>query len=196
MTSEEKLLNLIRTKEKTVQAKLSKAPASDKSSKVVGNKTDLLKNLNILIAVISFFILSYLLTKYFSMDKRELYQWSSGSEASKKDAPLPSVSKLETRSFSDYEGRIKQRDFFEFPWEKTNTMAANAPANPVSDLSKQFKLVGIVLDRDPKAIIEDLRTKETLFMSKGERIGDAVLQDIQEDKAIFLYNNEKIELSQ
>ena len=64
------------------------------------------------------------------------------------------------------------------------------------DLSKTLRLVGIVLDAQPKAIIERIAQKETVFLSKGETVEGAVLEDILEDKVILSYQDEKVELTQ
>ena len=55
--------------------------------------------------------------------------------------------------------------------------------------------MGIILDSDPKVIIEDIKSKESFIISKGEEIGGAILSEVYEDKAIFLSGNETVELA-
>jgi hypothetical protein len=66
----------------------------------------------------------------------------------------------------------------------------------LSIFKKNLKLVGVVLDGSPVVIIEDLKSKETLFMRKGDSVYGAVVDDIQEGKVIFSYQEQWVELTQ
>ena len=84
------------------------------------------------------------------------------------------------------------RDIFQAPWEKP---AAAAPAGSAAvELAKTLKVVGILLDAEPKAIIEDMVMKQTFFVSPGESIGNAVVSEIRQDKVILIFGQEKVEL--
>ena len=50
------------------------------------------------------------------------------------------------------------------------------------------------MDKEPRVIVEDLKEKQTVFMSKGDKLGEYILEEILADKLIFLYNGEKVEL--
>ena len=64
------------------------------------------------------------------------------------------------------------------------------------DLSTFMRLAGIIMQQDDsQVIIEDLRQGETFFVSKGQDILGARLVDVFEDKAVFIYNNERVELT-
>ena len=65
----------------------------------------------------------------------------------------------------------------------------------MQDWVKDLKLVGILLDGEPKAVIEDLKKNETLFLSPGQSLGNAVLQEIQEGKVVFVYQGQRVELA-
>ena len=51
-----------------------------------------------------------------------------------------------------------------------------------------------MLDQDPKAILEDIKSQQTFFVSEGEEVMGATLKQIQEDKLIFIYNGQRVEL--
>ena len=100
----------------------------------------------------------------------------------------------EAKPFEFYKQKINNRDIFLLPWE-TPLDTNVSKATSANELSKQLRVVGIVLDDNPKAIIEDQATKQTLFISKGEKINDAVLEEVKEGQVIFNYNGEKIILT-
>ena len=63
-----------------------------------------------------------------------------------------------------------------------------------TDLLKDINLVGIIADKNPQAIIEDKKTKKTSYVSKGQMVGDFLIDDIQEGKIILNYRSQKYEL--
>ena len=87
---------------------------------------------------------------------------------------------------------MAQRDIFQAPWENPQEKGA-APQQ--DDLQKKLKLVGIVLDEAPQAVVEDQETHETYFLFVGDEIGQARVEEIQEEKVILLLNEEKVELT-
>ncbi len=105
--------------------------------------------------------------------------------------------RLEEKSYDFYAQTIGKRDIFNLA-----PPAASVPAVQVSVEQKQqavefvrnLKLVGIVLDKTPLAIIENLQTQDTIFLNKGGKLGDAVLEDIQEDKIVMKYKGQRIEI--
>ena len=85
--------------------------------------------------------------------------------------------------FGAYADVFKKRDFFENPLaqqSKGNQAVNVVKQNPDVNLNTQYKLVGIILDGRPQAIVEDLIKKETLFLSVDDKLGDAVLKEIKD----------------
>jgi len=105
--------------------------------------------------------------------------------------------------FSEYAQVIGERELMGLPGRRSPLTSSGAQTNgdePVvpfsnGDLSQNLKLVGIILDDNPVAVVEDRNKKETVFLSLGQRIGDAILQEIREGKAIFLYRGNNVELT-
>lgn len=97
--------------------------------------------------------------------------------------------------FSYFEGTISRRNIFQAPWEK-NKEEVSTQIEEVPEIRRNIKLVGIVLDDNPTAIIEDIKKGTTMFMLIGDTIYEAVLEEIQEGKVIFLQNGDRIEITQ
>ena len=114
-----------------------------------------------------------------------------------KDKAAPVIDKVaafKAKPLSIYVNGINKRDLFmpaDVPPEPENTMLPVA----IPALEKKIKLIGIMVDKDSKAIVEDLQNKQTHFLSRGDSIGTVLLEEIREDKVIFMYNNKRFELS-
>lgn len=66
---------------------------------------------------------------------------------------------------------------------------ASAPALQASltELTKDYRLKGVVLTDDSEAIIEDARTQKTLFVKKGAFLGDLAVNEIGEGFIVLSY---------
>ena len=94
--------------------------------------------------------------------------------------------------FSFYEEKFKERDIFLSPWEKVSGAAAGAETQ--EPLFQSLKVIGIFLDQDPKAVVENLKNQQVYFLSPGEDLEGAKVKEIREDKVIFIYNNTIVEM--
>ena len=208
LTSEEKLLRLIRKKDKSSDGlpvaspedpQATSANLSDEAPRPE-NQMDVLAVSIRVLAVTAGVILIFALNKYALLWTKPpaapapsfpAQVAENTSSAGKGDGP--SVPDVAVRSFDPYKQMLEGRDVFQAPWEKPvqEVPASNVPAG---ELAKQLKLVGILLDKDPKAIVEDLATHQTFFVSPGERIGNAVVGEIRQDKVILIFGQEKVEL--
>ena len=215
MTSEEKLLNIIRKKKhlpKDGQADVKKDKESVKAeseSAQNGNdfNPDILKWINRALCAVSFLIFFYVLTQYTQGMGKEglpgrqagvlLASLEKGKSEEKKveKSDVLKISFSEKKPFSVYQEKFQQRDIFQAPWDKPKEDAAQE-ASSSTDLSKQLKLIGVLLDKDSRAIIENVQTKETVFLSVGQDIEGATLEEIKEGKAIFRINDQRVELTQ
>jgi hypothetical protein len=124
-------------------------------------------------------------------------------EAAKVEDEKESASALETapplKPFSEYAQAFNERDLFLSALQRAQTQAIAAPpeaavAPPGFDLSQNFRLVGIIVDNDPRAVVEDVRNQRTLFLSYGDNIEGAILKEIRDGKVIFTLNDRQIEL--
>ncbi len=69
-----------------------------------------------------------------------------------------------------------------------------APLDPEA-LTRDLKLVGVVLDETSEAIIEDNKTRETHFLKEGEMINGVRVEKILEGRVILRTGGETIELT-
>ena len=48
------------------------------------------------------------------------------------------------------------------------------------ELTKDYRLKGVVITDDPETIVEDAKTQKTLFIKKGGQLGDLTVKEIKE----------------
>ncbi len=197
LTSEEKLLRLIRKKEKSSEVLPENHPGgrADLAEETQGpeKQMDVLALSIRILAVMACIILVFVLNKYARTPPPVTQAVENIPVAKEKKESDLSIAAVEVRPFDSYQAVMEGRDIFQAPWEKPveETPASKTSA---SELTKQLKLVGILLDKDPKAIVEDLSTQQTFFVSPGEQIGNAVVEEIRQDKVILIFGQEKVEL--
>lgn len=209
LTSEEKLLRLIRKKDKAAAApplsfqenQTTISPDPPEEAQRSGKPMDVLALSIRVLAVTACIILIFLLNKYTPLKPpagealsppTQAAKNISSSTKEKEEGELPAAV-IEVRPFDFYKPAMEGRDIFQAPWEKP-AQEVSAPNASAAELTKQLKLVGILLDKDPKAIVEDLGTHQTFFVSPGEQIGNAVVGEIRPDKVILIFGQEKVEL--
>ena len=196
MTSEEKLLQLIRKQDESAkkQAQKGKKDAKKKSTAQGGG---FFKTANKMLMMGSVGILLFMGYAYLKTDTAV----DDGSMPDKRSLPGKtdvSTEAVEARPFSEYRDRYRQRDLFEYPWTKSEPSQGQEVSTEVVQamaLQSRLHIVGIVLDENSKAIIEDSQIGQTFFVSVGEEIAGAVVEDINEEKVTLKYNNERVELT-
>ena len=147
----------------------------------------------VLIIVIAV-LLGYVAIKFFS-PQQTISEPVSAQAVIEQEISVTDITAMKVRSFEVYEQSINERNLFE-PLRSGNLKAdPRVMQKALPALHKRIKLIGILIDSDSKAIVEDLKEKQTHFLSKGESLGSAVLEDIQEDKVLFKYANEIIEMT-
>ena len=103
------------------------------------------------------------------------------------------------KSFGDYETDLSQRDLFDryqaqavVPEGSTEVSVTPQSVNDLANL----QLIGVWVDKAPQAVLQDTQTKETFFLIKGDAFKNAVVDDVQEGKVTFDYQNQKIDILQ
>ncbi|MBF0533054.1 MAG: hypothetical protein HQL23_08180 [Candidatus Omnitrophica bacterium] len=87
------------------------------------------------------------------------------------------------------------RDIFVAAWEQPAAAASPSPdAAAVFDIAKKYKLIGIILDKTPIAMIQDLQVNKTMTISKGATVADMTLEEINENFIVFRRQDQRIEL--
>ena len=202
LTSEEKLLAIIRKKKAPsipVVKKEEAAPGpkkeDDTSTRGLKLSAGLLKTWNFLAIVIIgglgiYLLAQVVLTKNIS-DQAGLQEAFAVGKNSDQPLAEEKILDVSDNPLSLYLSAVQSRDIFLAPWERP--MAQDATAAVAINLNEEFKILGIVLDRDPKVIVED-KNGQTSFLSKGDLMSGAELLEIREDRAVFLYNGQKVEI--
>lgn len=208
MTSEEKLLQLIRKKKKGAgilvkddgrSGAVSLDVPENSSNPLAEKKQGIgwLKSGNRLMVAVTFGALAYGAWLYITIEQRSLPLPVDGRNKDSSVEMPATDPKKSSKDFDSYAQIFEERDVFQAPWENPEgEVVASAVASIQSDLIKQLTLVGIVLDKNPQAIIEDKKTRQTFFVRVGESVNGAVVTAIEEGKVIFKINEEKVELVQ
>lgn len=208
LSSEEKLLQLIRKKpeptakpadsgeKKSISAITSTEEQTNKD-KIATEKPqfNIFGVIDLVLIICSLAIAGYMISKYVLHSTAEE---KASVDIKGKDKDEIAARKLalgEAKAIGPYLEQLRERDLFQSPWQQTKTSdTKGATASTGAEALKQFKLVGVVLDKDPKAIIEDSQSKETLFVSKGQSVGSGIVEDISEGKVHIKYNGQIVEL--
>ena len=197
VSPEEKLLRLIRGQKKKEAvlgspAVISKAiPKSAKPSLALAAQK-YLSFLDIKKIILAGFIISCIyLVLTFSYPLYGLKRISLPKVSQEKAAGPEQGAKEEIRPV-DYYLEGTERQIFTAP---TASQEAGQPISVVgADLVKDISLIGIIAGETPQAVIEDKKAQKTLYVSRGQFIGELQVEDIQEGKIILSYKGQKFEL--
>ncbi len=89
-------------------------------------------------------------------------------------------------AFDAYASVIKNKDIFHSILQpKKKRVGLNQAAQGPEASFRHLKLVGIVLDKNPEAIIEDEKARQTYFLKEGDIFQDVVIEKIQEGKVLL-----------
>lgn len=141
-------------------------------------------------------VLGYFILNMFIFKPKRPVLIVSDSEVTAQDVLPSEIVIPPTKTFDEYVEIINKRDIFNPPDSKQpGVLSEDLAPVPAIDLRASYRLVGILLDKDPRAVVEDLKTQETLFLSKGQKIGDITVEDIADGKVVFISNGQHYELT-
>lgn len=101
--------------------------------------------------------------------------------------------KEEPKPYEYYVQGIPKRQLFVNPAMAGQEGGAAAAMINV-DLIRDISLVGIISGEPAQAVIEDKKNQKTVYVNKGQFIGDFQLEDIKEGKVILNYKGQMYEL--
>jgi type II secretory pathway component PulC len=64
----------------------------------------------------------------------------------------------------------------------------------MAELTKDYRLKGVMIVGEPEAIMEDARTQKSIFVKEGDLLGDLKVKEIKEGAVILTYYGEEKEL--
>ena len=110
------------------------------------------------------------------------------------------VATFHLKPFTDYEREITRRELFGFNTRGASMPQAAVGAPVVAETAPVFyrnlQLRGVVIDGKSQAIVQDATTRQSFFVHKGDRLKDALVQDITADKVVLEYGGQLIEIRQ
>jgi len=77
-----------------------------------------------------------------------------------------------------------------------NSSTSNSAAMSGAEVQsiKDINVVGIIMGANPQAILEDKKNMKSYYVSKGQFVGEFLVEDIQEGKIIVNFKGQKVEL--
>lgn len=107
------------------------------------------------------------------------------------------VSFRQSKPLAHYSREIGKKELFQsspgfgtpLPLEKSEESKIQ-----LTKLCENLVLLGVTLDHEPQAVIEDQKDKKTYFLRVGEFIGPIKVESILKGKVILGYEDERLEL--
>lgn len=200
ISSEEKLLGLIRDKDRTNTQRRGKEEFRAHRQRDFGKEffqrpRDPVEFINRVLVVLMVAGVGYFGIKGLTLETKKTDVMTIDTLDPSQEI-LPTMA-ADVAPLSYYEEIAAQRDIFNTTFQKPTqpifpdqASGSVAPVDPLRNL----RLVGVVLAQPSQAIIEDSEAQETLFLFKGDSVRGLTVADIGEGKVTFLYQGQKIEL--
>lgn len=102
---------------------------------------------------------------------------------------------VKLKPLSYYTEQIGKRDLFKPLVVKGPPEKKQEPEATLEELAKDLVLKGIIAGPQPQAIIEEKKTQRTHFLNKGEKIGQIVIEDIEEGKVKLKFQDQEMNLA-
>jgi hypothetical protein len=207
---EEKLLNLIRRKNKDqsapAQEPLKPSPATpgkkpplkqereSKPPQVILSlnnivKLEHIKVLNTVLFSMLVIIILYFLIDIFLIPPKEIAILEAGEGRQAR-----AVEEIELKPYTHYsQGLGSKKVFKSIAREETVTRAQ--PEVPAEEIIGNLALLGIVTGEIPQAIIEDKKLKKRFFLKEGQSSSGVLLKEIDDGMVTVVYKGEEFNLS-
>ena len=205
---EEKLLRLIRgekkQKDKPAAERIEppKSPAEippvklQGAGQMVGGKTGYFKVINsalvaVLVIIIVFFIFDIITSK---LKPPSMIQGEHRQQQAARSAAEDINHRATSVPFSTY-ADVGNRELFKpLKSEIQDRATSQRTSESAQDKLKDLFLIGIIAGGKPQAVIEDRKIQKTYFLYKGQAVNQLTVEDILEDRVIFDFEGEKLEL--
>ncbi len=195
ISPEEHLLRLIRSgQQKSFQKQQQpsqNAPGSSATSLI--HKAGLALSFNLMhrLALRAFLIMAvYLLLDSLITNAHKLEE-SVLRLGALQDADLEQSAAALPQPVSYYSQPVKAKNLFAAISPKTR---GGLPSSTFMDIVSNLTLQGIISGVDPQAIIQDKKSRQTYYLSPGERIGEIEVGRILPGKVILIYYGQEAEL--
>ncbi len=156
-------------------------------------KLDIVILNNFLTFAIFIFVCYFVFNLYFGLrNSRKLPALGLSQQRATDMADIIGKSGLK-RAVSYYLDKVAERDLFKIG-PKHPASAKGGPSERAVEATKHLKLVGIAWSENPDAMIEDTKAMRTLFVKRGQMMGDIKVEAIFKDKVVLNYAGEDIDL--
>lgn len=115
-------------------------------------------------------------------------------------APMKNASPVQEKSFSS-STPSEPLSSYESSFQKSSLFGLATPEAPlpvfkssIAELTKDYRLKGVVILDQPEAILEDARTQKNTFLKVGDKLGELTVKEIKEGSMILSYYGEDREL--
>jgi len=156
-----------------------------------GAKEPNLKVLNKLLLVASILLLGYSIVD-FALTRPNIKEAHKKSTHTREESGADSMVS-EARPFLHYLEMVQRRNIFS-PIALKEVEKPEVKEKQLQEMSSDLSLVGISLDEEPVAMIENKKEEKTYFLKEGDKIGEFEIENIQENKVILNFKGKKIEL--
>lgn len=107
----------------------------------------------------------------------------------------PDYKTNELKPFSYYSAIIGKRQLFKIIASAEAKEKPKTAPGAALDSLKNYSLMGVISGENPQAIVEDKKTKQTLYLQKGQSLGEFKVKDVQDGKITLESGAETAELS-
>ncbi len=157
-----------------------------------GVKEPNLKLLNKVFLVISVILLTYSIMDFVFGRPNLERAYKKAQRYQKQEEPEYQVAST-ARPFLHYLEMVRRRNIFS-PIVLQEEVQPVVKKTELKDMAKDLSLVGISMDPEPVAMIENKREKKTYFLRKGDIIDKFTVEEITGTTVILSYKGETIEL--
>lgn len=157
-------------------------------------QTVFLKNINKRLKIIVFGMIPGILGYSIYLFQTEYYERIQSFNESLSINKIYQKEIVEPAILDDHKMRdIGPRNIF-LPLRTSKPVVQSSTQLKVDELIQNYKIVGIVIDREVKGIIENIKQQETIFVSIGDKIGEAIIVKILPDKIICELDGHELEI--
>ena len=97
------------------------------------------------------------------------------------------------KEFVYYEDQLRENDIFTVDWSDEPGETFHAVEQTTAlELKSTIRVLGIVIDQQPLVVVENLKSRETSFLSVGDQIEQATLNGIFPDRVVFMQEGNEI----
>ena len=191
ISPEEKLLRLIRKSGKQPQRGATEKEASSKNIKPKARNANLrFQSLNRFLLYLFYLLLLVFILSFFFADL--VFRKAKVQDNSKQSKGI-STEDFKKVPYRDYSESILNKELF---GKAIKTAEKKSAQVDIQSIIKDLVLIGILTEEEPKAIIEDKRSKKTYFLKQGGNLRNMRLVEIlvDEGKIVLEYQGENFDL--